>query len=129
MRRRFFRDASGASAVEFALISPALIVGIVGGFQLAWCLHCAATVRWALETNARNLMLQPSESASTLKSAMLNSINGIASARNLTVTITPDSSSGAPMLVATSVFQETLAVPFMQNHPLTFTSVTKVPSL
>jgi len=129
MRRRFVRDASGASALEFALISPALILLIVGGFQLAWTMHCAATVRWALELNARNLLLQPTESASTLKAAMVSTISGKAKADDLTVTITTDSSGPSPMLVATSIYRSTLSVPFVHDTPLTFTSVTKVPSL
>ena len=129
MRRRFAKDASGTTALEFALISPALILLVVGGIQLAWTLHCAATVRWALETNARNLMMQPGETADTLKTAMVNSLAGKATAQNLTVTITPDNSGPSTMLVATSVFQTTLSVPFVNDQPLTFTSVTKVPSL
>jgi len=129
MRRRFARDASGATAVEFALISPILVFLIVGAVQLAWTLHCAATVRWALETNARNLMMHPSESADTLKTAMLNSLAGKASAQDLAVTITQDSTGPNTLLVATSTFQSTFSVPFVHDSQLTFTAVTKVPSL
>jgi Flp pilus assembly protein TadG len=129
LRGRYLKDASGAAAVEFALISPALFMLIVGGFQLAWTLHCAATVRWALETNARALMLNPSESSSTLKSAMVSSLNGKATASDLTVTITQDTSNpNGTLLVATSTYSTTLAIPFMDSHPLSFTSTTKVPT-
>jgi len=69
------------------MISPILLFLIVGGIQLAWTLHCAATVRWALETNARNLMMHPSESADTLKTAMLNSLAGKANADQLSAPI------------------------------------------
>jgi Flp pilus assembly protein TadG len=129
MRRRFIRDASGATAVEFAIISPVLILAIVGGFQLAWMLHRAATVHWALEQNARNLMINPAETADTLKTAMLGTLGGTASASDFTVTITTDASGPNPMLVATSVFSPTLSMPFVDDQTLNFTSVTKVPSL
>jgi Flp pilus assembly protein TadG len=126
---RRFGDSSGATALEFALISPPLIMLLVGGIQLTWALHCAASVRWSLETNARGLMLNPTETASTLRSAMLTSLNGKATASDLTVTITQDTSNAAStLLVATSTFHATLAVPFVSSAPLTFTSVTKVPS-
>jgi Flp pilus assembly protein TadG len=130
MRRRLnLRDASGATALEFALISPALIMLIIGGFQLAWTLHCAATVRWSLETNARNLMLDPTETADTLKSAMVSAINGAARADDLTVTITQDASNpGSKLAVATSVYRTTLSVPFVTAIPMSFTAVTKVPT-
>jgi Flp pilus assembly protein TadG len=130
MRRlRRLTDTSGATALEFALIAPPLIMLLVGGFQLAWALHCAASVRWSLETNARNLMITPSESASTLKSAMLSSLSGKATATNLTVTIGQDTSNPAStLLVATSVYQTTLSIPFVSATPLSFTSITKVPT-
>jgi Flp pilus assembly protein TadG len=130
MRRlRRLGDTSGATALEFALISPALIMLLVGGIQLAWSLHCAASVRWSLETNARGLMFNPSESADTLRSAMLTSLTGKATASDLTVTISRDTSNAAStMLVATSVYRTSLVVPFVSATPLSFTSVTKVPT-
>ena len=128
--RRRLADTSGATALEFALISPALIMLLVGGFQLAWALHCAASVRWSLETNARNLMFNPTETADSLRSAMLTSLSGKATASDLTVTIGTDNSNAASsMLVATSVYRTTLSIPFVASTPLTFTSVTKVPSV
>jgi Flp pilus assembly protein TadG len=130
MRRlRRLADTSGATALEFALIAPPLIMLLVGSFQLAWALHCAASVRWSLETNARGLMLNPSESAATLRSAMLTSLSGKATASDLTVTIGNDNSNPASnLLVATSVYRTTLSIPFVTATPLTFTSITKVPS-
>jgi len=130
MRRlRRLRDDSGATALEFALISPVLIMMLVGGFQVAWALHCAACVRWSLETHARDLMLNPSETADTLKSAMLTALAGRAQAGDLTVTIAQDTSNPATkLLVATSTFRTTLSAPFLATLPLTFTAVTKVPT-
>lgn len=130
-RRRPLSDVSGATALEFALISPVLILLAVGGFQLAWALHCAATVRWSLEANARNLMFNPSEPADALKTAMLSSMAGLASPRSsdLTVTITQDTSNPASkMLVATSTYNTTLTVPFLPSAPLAFNAVTRVPT-
>ena len=130
MRRRFnLANKSGATALEFALISPALIMLLVGGVQLGWALHCAATVRWSLETSARNLMMNPTESADTLKSAMVSLLSGKATAQDLTVTITRDTSNAAAtQLVATSVYSTNLVIPFVTTTPLSFTSSTKVPT-
>jgi Flp pilus assembly protein TadG len=123
-------DASGATALEFALISPALIMLLVGGFQLAWALHSAATVRWSLETNARNLLLNPTETAAQLKSAMVASLAGRATADDLTVTISRDTTNAAgALLVASSTFRTNLSIPFVATTPLTFTSTTKVPQI
>ncbi|MFL5297469.1 MAG: TadE/TadG family type IV pilus assembly protein [Phenylobacterium sp.] len=131
MRGRInLRDSSGALAVEFALIAPVFILALIGGFQLAWSLHCAATVRWALETSARNLMLDPTESATTLKANMVSLLNGRATASNLAVTITTDTSSPAgKLLVASSTYSTTLVVPFLSDTPLVFNASTSVPAL
>jgi|GEM_PF-5798133 Flp pilus assembly protein TadG len=131
MRRGLdLKDNAGTTALEFALISPALLLLVIGGFQLAWALHTAATVRWSLESSARGLMLDPSETADTLKTNMLARLGGRASASDLAVTIAPDTSNPAgKLLVATSVFHTTLSMPFITLPQLTFTAVTKVPAV
>jgi len=131
MRRKLdLRDASGATALEFALVSPVFITALVGLFQVAWALHSAATVKWSLETAARNLMLNPSESASTLKSDMVTLLAGRASSSNLTVTIATDSSNPAgKMLVASSVYKMPLVIPLLSDQNLTFNASTSVPAL
>ena len=130
-RRRLLRDVSGATALEFAVISPVLIMMLLGGFQLGWALHCAASVRWSLETSARNLMIDPAETAATLKSAMMSALSGRTNVNSsaLSVSIAQDTSNPASkMLVATSTYTTTLVIPFVTDTPLTFTSVTSVPS-
>ncbi|HEX3363738.1 TadE family protein [Phenylobacterium sp.] len=114
--------------VEFALVSPVLLVFLLGSFQLAWALHCAASVRWSLETNARNIMLNPSTTADQLKSAMLTQLNGIADTHNITVSLTADNSTpNAPVLRAASVYQTNLMIPFLPQQALTFNAQTEVP--
>ena len=131
MRRRWdLKDASGATALEFSLVAPIFITLLVGLFQLAWTLHCAATVRWSLETSSRGLMLDPNESAATLKANMVDLLAGRATANNLTVTITPDTSNPqGKMLVASSVYTATLAIPLLPSQSLTFHASTSVPAL
>ena len=124
------RDSSGATALEFALVSPVFIMTLVGVFQVAWALHSAATVKWSLETASRNLMLNPSETAATLKSDMVTLLAGRASSSNLTVTIATDTSNPAgKMLVASSVYTTPLIIPLLPDNSLTFNASTTVPAL
>jgi len=119
---------SGATALEFALVAPVLIVFLFGTFQLAWALHCAASVRWSLETNARTLLLNPSTTAAQLKSAMLTQLSGVADASNITVALANDNSTpNAPMVRASSTYQANLAIPFLSAKALTFNAQTEVP--
>jgi len=122
-------DEGGATALEFALVAPLLIVLLVGTFQLAWAMHCAASVRWSLETNARSLLMTPGTTADQLKTAMVSQLGGVADTSNLTVTLTTDSSiAGAKVLVAASTYTASLAVPMLAAQTLTFNAKTSVPS-
>lgn len=115
--------------VEFALVAPFLLVLILGAFQLAWALHCAASVRWSLETNARTVLLNPSTTADQLKSAMIAQLNGVADTSNISVSLTPDNSTpNAPMLRAASVYKTNLVIPFLPQQSLTFNAQTEVPA-
>jgi Flp pilus assembly protein TadG len=126
---RAARSDSGATMVEFALVSPALLVFLLGVFQLAWALHCAASVRWSLETNARSLLLNPATTADQLKSAMLSQLNGVADTQNITVSLAADNTTpNAPMTRASSVYQTHLSIPLLPQQALTFNAQTEVPA-
>jgi Flp pilus assembly protein TadG len=115
--------------VEFALVAPALIVLLIGGFQLGWALHCSASVRWALATSARTLLINPSATASDLKAAMVAKLSGLADAANLAVTVTPDASNPAVKLLrARSVYTHDLSIAFLPAYHLTFTDTEVVPA-
>lgn len=119
---------SGATMLEFALVAPVLIVALVGAFQFAWALHCAASVRWSLETNSRSLLLNPATTADQLKSAMLSQLSGMADNTHITVSLVTDNSTpSAPVVRASSVYLAQLAIPFVPTQTLTFNAQTEVP--
>jgi hypothetical protein len=92
-------------------------------------MHCAASVKWSLETSARNLMFNPAESAATLRSSMVSLMAGRARADDLTVAITSDTSNPAGrLLVASSIYRTRLVIPFLPDIPMTFNASTSVPS-
>ncbi|MHA6287620.1 TadE/TadG family type IV pilus assembly protein [Maricaulis sp. CAU 1757] len=65
--RRFRRDRGGASALEFALVAPALIFIIVGVLQISLALYKGATVQWVTERSLRVAMLDASVDAERLR--------------------------------------------------------------
>jgi Flp pilus assembly protein TadG len=68
--RRFGRDRSGAGALEFALVAPALIFLIVGIMQLGLALHRGAAVQWATETAIRQVMLDGDVTAQDIQASI-----------------------------------------------------------
>jgi Flp pilus assembly protein TadG len=123
----WLREDGGAAAVEFALVLPAMLVCLVGLVQVGWALHCGSSVRWALESSARQLLLNPGTTADQLKTAMTDKLQTIADPNNLTVTVTSGSSNGAPVLQASSRYVYDLQILFLPSQQLTFTAATTVP--
>lgn len=123
------RDERGATALEFALVSPVLILLLVGAFQVAWAVHCASTVRWTLEAASRALLLDPTTTQDQIKSAMVAKLNGLVDSSKLTVSLTTDASSGTQMFVVSSTYAAPLAIPFARAQTLNFKATTSVPDV
>ena len=127
---RRWRDSSGATALEFALIIPVFVSLLLGTFQTAWVMHSAATVRWSLDSCARTLLLNPATTQTQLRALMTTKLAGLVNPSDVTVTLVTDSSTpGAPVLRASSDYRPTLAIPLVNIwHPhLRSTTVVPLP--
>lgn len=121
-------DEGGASALEFALIAPVFFAIVFGLMELGWAQHCGSSVKWALETSARTLLLSPSTTQAQLQSAVVAKLSGIADASNVSVTLSKDTSTtGVVLARASATYTQTLSIPVLGSFPLTFKSTTAVP--
>lgn len=114
------------AAVEFALLSPLLVLLLAGAIQIGWIVHCAASVRWALEASARSLMINPSLTADDLRTAMVAKLANVADAEDIEVSVTPDEEDAS--LVVESTFKAELGLPTLPVDELTFKNRVTVPS-
>ena len=64
--RRMMTGESGAGALEFALISPALLFMIIGVIQVSLALYKGSTVQWVSERAVRVAMIDASVDAAAL---------------------------------------------------------------
>lgn len=80
-RRRIATDASGALAVEFAMIAPLLIIVLIGTFQVGWALFCASSVRYALDEAARALSIDPEITEDELERVMRKRLDTVSDAQ------------------------------------------------
>jgi len=127
--RNRLADDRGASAVEFALLAPMLLIFLFGIFQLGLALHYGANVRWALENNARTLLLTPDTTQTQLKTAMLANLSDVPNTGSLAVTLTTDNTDpSAKMLKATSAYTYPLSIPMLPSVDLTFNANVTVPA-
>ena len=108
---------------------PVFLTLLIGGFQVAWVMHCAGTVRYGLESSARSLLLDPTITQTQLQAAVNARLSGLVDTRRVTVTlVTDNSTAGAPVLRASSAYQANLSIPFVATWPLTLHATTTVPT-
>lgn len=124
--RHMAKDASGASAVEFAMIAPLLIMVIFGIFQVGWALHCASSVRYALDESARVLSISPEITAADVEAAMRERLKTFADPE-ISVSISEDlESPGLRITNLRATYVHSLSVPMLPTWELRFQSAAVV---
>jgi Flp pilus assembly protein TadG len=120
--RRFLRDRSGGAALEFALLSPVLLMFMIGFFQVAWAMYCASTVRYALNNGARQLVLNPTMDQSTFQSIVKNAVTPLAQP-NVSVSLTKTSGgTNIQLSQATATYTYQIVIPFMPTYNGSFST-------
>jgi Flp pilus assembly protein TadG len=128
-KRSFLRDVAGGSAVEFSLLVTCLLPLLLGGFQLGMALHYGESVRWALETSARSLVLTPDLTSDELRTQMLTYLGGVPGANAITVNLATDTTNPqAKVETATSRYSYPLSIPLLPAYNLTFNASVSVPA-
>lgn len=128
-RSHVLSDESGATAVEFSLLATVFFIFVFGVFQLGYALHCGASVRWALENNARTLLLTPTTTQTDLRTAMLANLTDVPNSNSVTVTLTEDTTDPtAKMFTATSAYTYPLSIPILPTQNLQFNASVNVPA-
>ncbi len=126
MFARFAKDEGGASAAEFALISPIFIALMFGVFQFGWALHCASSVRYALEESARTVMLNETLTAQDVEAAMRNKLAQLADPE-IAIDIVEDSTQlGMELVHLNATYVHHMTVPFLPVWELTFEQTASV---
>lgn len=127
--RRFLANRSGASAVEFALVLPALIVLLGGLGQFAWLQHCNSSLRYALATSSRALLLDPKLNQQTLQDMVRGKLS--AADPDVAVTLVIDTPAGGGKIATlTGGYSHSLQLPLLPAIPFAYQTsvVTPLPA-
>lgn len=127
--RSLFADRSGASAVEFALVLPALIVLLAGLGQFAWLQHCNSSLRYALATSSRALLLNPNLSQTALQDMVRAKLSS--ADPNVSVTlVVANPASGGKIATLTGSYSRNLSLPMLPDMPFAYQTsvVTPLPA-
>ena len=126
-RSGIFRDTGGATALEFALVSPVLIALMIAVFNLGYALYCGAAVRHAVQQSSRALLFDPNITASAFKTTVTSKLDGIP-VTNLTVAIGTESVTQTQQLKrVTWTYDYMVWAPFLPPEGLAMGSSLTVP--
>ena len=125
-RRGLWRDEAGSSAVEFALLAATFFTFLFGVFQVGLALHYGASVRWALETSARTLMLDPTTTQSQLRTQVLSYLSDVPGSSGVTVTLVKDTANKT--FTANSGYAYPMSIPFLPAYNMQFNARVVVPT-
>ncbi|MDE2013469.1 MAG: pilus assembly protein [Alphaproteobacteria bacterium] len=124
--QRFSRDAGGAAAVEFALVSVAFFSLLFGIIFLAIFLYTNATLQWAISRAARLPEIDAAVSQSQITQAIDKDLS-TAGITDASVTYSVSQSGGATIGTISASFDRTYSVPLIDTFNLHYSATTSVP--
>lgn len=104
------------------MLGPVFLLFIIGFFQVAWAMYCSHSTRYALNTSARALVLNPGMSQSDFQALVQSTVTPLA-ANNVTVTLTKTTvGTGLQVAQGTATYNYQIVIPFMPTYNGAFTT-------
>ena len=120
-------DCNGSTSVEFAILSPVLILFILGLFVAGWAIHCSQTVRLALEQGGRALQIDESLTEQDLANLVRSKLASIGDPA-VSIALTDDTSvTGVRAKKLSAQYAFSLPVPLYGTYEATYSTSVKVP--
>lgn len=121
-----FRDRSGTTAVELAIVCPLLVTLVFGSWLLGWALYAGGEVRHAVELGSRVFISNPDATVSDLQTAVASHLSAVP-LDGITLTLTTQTVGSATNEHIAWSYQTTASIPFVPTWPLNFSGVVDVP--
>jgi Flp pilus assembly protein TadG len=119
---RLWRDRSGASALEFALVAPLFILLITGIFQMGMGFYANAGLRSGVEAAARYAQIYPRPADSQITATLSSSTFGLNPALLGTPTLTHGTANGQAYVDISATYNYRLDIMFMPSATIALNS-------
>ena len=123
------RDRSGAGALEFALVAPALIFLIMATIQISLALYKGSTVQWASERVVRMAMVDEDISAATLQAQLQADLAEMGDDFQVEVSYQVDTTGDLPIARMQVHYSYPIILPMVEAFRAQFTVDSSVPLL
>ena len=126
MSSRFAHDASGAVAVEFAIISSIFIVLMFGLVYAGMMIFNRMSLQWAVERASRVAAIDVNASQTSIASSINDYLSGVG-LPSAEVEYSVSNASGYPVANIQASFQRTYTVPMVSTFTVNFSASASVP--
>lgn len=124
--RRLRREQSGATATEFAIIMPVFVMMVFGLFEVSVMMFRSASVQWALERAARQVVINPDVTEGEIKSLMISYLQA-AGAPSVIVTAATETIAAVEVVRVNAHYEHEVKGPFIEGFTVGFDFSTIVP--
>lgn len=125
--RNMIAGESGAGALEFALISPALLFMIIGVMQVSLALHKGSTVQWVSERAVRVAMIDASVDAAALTQIIEADLAELGEDLQVEVTFNVDETGTVPVGRIQVEYAYPVTLPLVETFHARFSIDSRVP--
>jgi Flp pilus assembly protein TadG len=117
--RRLQRDRGGATAVEFAVLAPVLLLMLFGTLEIARFLFAQNTVEAATATALRQAIVDPTMGTEALRERFVDALAGLDDGliESFTVERTPEPGTTLQRVTVSVSFTFAPVVPMIFNDP------------
>ena len=123
---RLMIEESGATAVEFALVSIAFITFVFGIAYSAIMLHSHTALQWAVETTVRRAAIEPNVTQTDLQTDV-NALLTSSHMPNATISYSVAAVGTVNVATLTATFTRTYTIPFVATFNTTFSATSSTP--
>jgi Flp pilus assembly protein TadG len=124
---RFATCPSGAAAIEFALVALPLFMLLIGGVEISRAMDLHNQLRRAADVAARAVMMEPTSSVATVRSAM-QAVLHVPDRSPLSVTLTRETINGLNYVLIEASFPFATLAPITSLRSATITVRRRAPS-
>lgn len=119
--RRLVGDQRGATALEFAFVAPIFLGIMLSVFEFGWAQHKLSSLRFAMETASRGLLLNPALTEAQLSTTVKAQLNDIADP-DVAITLLVETQTSGKVAKLTGVYTSHIGVPLLATYPIQWTT-------
>ena len=115
------RNQSGAAALEFAIALPIFLALLFTIFEFGWAQHKLSSIRFAMESASRSLVLNPEMTQAQVESLVRSKLTGLADP-DVSLSMSTNTISEGKIVHLRGAYTHRIEVPFVGSYPFSWST-------